>query len=74
MAGTRIMAASPQRITQEREVTRHHMFMGVTGGAWFFRSSCSCGWRSRRRWRAMRAEADLVIHQQRKRGEHGQPR
>lgn len=40
-----------------------HKILKVAHGWWFFRSSCTCGWVSRRRWQAKRAEADLMIHQ-----------
>lgn len=47
---------------------KHH-FRDVTHGLLFFRARCGCGWVSRRRWKAVSAEADLMQHQKDERDE-----
>ena len=32
-------------------------------GMWFYRARCRCGWRSRRRWNRINAEADGEQHE-----------
>lgn len=44
---------------------RKHKFVAVTHGWWFFRSQCTCGWKSVIRWKPETAEADLMVHQYR---------
>ena len=57
--GVDFLAAQPG--AEHRHMTRHH-FGDVHHGWWWFWSTCTCGWRSKRRWKPVRAEADQMIH------------